>query len=136
MAICSLSLMILLAFTSFSPERNYKIFSKEILNNTNLNKIVLSDQVAWLALRPVLNENQLIGMRPGTGISKTMVVDFLLDTNNNASKVSAVVYHKGREERYIKIYPLFKELISRANCNKKQIGLGLPLQVMVLNCVD
>ena len=61
MALCSLSLMILLAFISFSPERNYKIFSKEILNNTNLNKIVLSDQIAWLALRPVLNENQLIG---------------------------------------------------------------------------
>ena len=133
MAICSLSLMILLAFISFSPERNYKIFSKEILNNTNLNKIVLSDQTGWLALRPVLNKDQLIGLRNGKGVSQSMVIDFLLNTNN-ASKVSAVVYLKSGEARFSEIFPLFNELINNTNCNKKKIGLGLPLQVMVLNC--
>ena len=135
MAICSLSLMILLVFKSFSPERNYKIFSKEILNNTNLNKIVLSDQTGWLALRPVLNKDQLIGLRHGRGVSQSMIIDFLLDTNN-ASKVSAVVYSKHNEVRFIKLHPLFNELINNTNCNKKKIGLGPPLQVMVLNCVN
>jgi hypothetical protein len=135
MAICSLSLMILLVFKSFSPERNYKIFSKEILNNTNLNKIVLSDHAGWLALRPVLNKDQLIGLRNGVGVAQSIVIDFLLDTNN-ASKVSAVVFIKENEARYSEIYPLFNELINNANCNKKKIGLGSPLQVMVLNCIN
>ena len=135
MAICSLSLMILLAFKSFSPERNYKIFSKEILNNTNLNKIVLSDNTGWLALRPVLNKDQLIGLRVEQGVSQFMVIDFFLNTNN-ASKVSAVVYSKHNEVRFIKLHPLFNELINNTNCNKKKIGLEPPLQVMVLNCVN
>ncbi len=39
-------------------------------------------------------------------------------------------------ETYREIYPLFNELINNANCNKKKIGLGSPLQVMVLNCVN
>ena len=135
MAICSLSLMIILVFKSFSPERNYKIFSKEILNNTNLNKIVLFDRISWLALRPVLNKDQLIGLRSGSGTSEAMVIDFLLNTNN-ASKVSAAVYSKDSEARYREIHPLFNELINNTNCNKKKIGLGTPLQVMVLNCVN
>ena len=135
MALGSLFLMIFLAFKGFSPERNYKLFSKEILNNTNLNKIVLSDRPAWMALRPVLNKDKLIAMEVGDGFSEALIIDFLHNTNNT-SKVSAVVYMKNREDHYSRIYPLFKELISETYCNKKKIGLGLPLQVVVLNCVN
>ena len=86
-------------------------------------------------MRPVLNKDQLIGLRHGEGVAKSIVIDFLLNTNN-ASKVSAVVYSKHNEARFSKLHPLFNELINNTNCNKKKIGLEPPLQVMVLNCVN
>ena len=133
LSISSMIIMSILVFKSFEKGRNYNLFSNHLNNNINLNGVVITDRVAWLHLRPLLNQNNLFEIYNKNDAASNFRSSILFDVNYS-KKISSVVINEHMYDYYYKTFPLFRALMSSNNCSSKLIGINAPYQVRVYNC--
>jgi hypothetical protein len=133
LSISSMIIMSILVFKSFEKGRNYNLFSNHLNNNINLSGMVITDRVAWLHLRPLLNQNNLFEIYNKNDAASNFRSSILFDVNYS-KKISSVVINEHMYDYYYKTFPLFRALMSSNNCSSKLIGINAPYQVRVYNC--
>jgi hypothetical protein len=125
--------MSILVFKSFEKGRNYNLFSNHLNNNINLSGMVITDSLAWLHLRPLLNQNNLFEIYNMNDASSNFRSTILFDVNYS-KKISSVVINENMYDYYYKTFPLFRSLMASNKCSSKLIGINPPYQVRVYNC--